>query len=210
MLKVKKFPVGLLSTNCYVIEDLASGEAAIIDPGAYSNELVNYVRQYDIDKIKYVILTHGHFDHIGYAYTLSQITESKIIIGKDDSAFTSDANINLSAVFGMPCDCFNADIKVKENDIIKLGETKLKVLETPGHTKGGICLLSNDNNMFTGDTLMRGSMGRTDFPTGNHKDIIASLRRLAKLDGNYNVYCGHGADTTLEYERKNNYYLREN
>lgn len=209
MIKVQKFSVGALGTNCYVIEDLNSGEVAVIDPGAYSDELLRCINQYDIDKVKFVILTHGHFDHIGYAYTISQATQSRIVIGKKDSAFTSNSQLNLSMMFSMPCDSFNADIEVQENDIIKLGETELKVLETPGHTKGSICLLSNDGKLFTGDTLMKGSMGRIDFPTGNYNDMMCSLKRLVNLEGNYDVYCGHSADTTLEYERKNNYYLKE-
>ena len=208
MLNVNKFTVGDLGTNCFVIEDKSSGEVAIIDAGAYSKQLVNFIKNYDINKIKYVILTHGHFDHIGYAYPIAQTTQSKIIISKKDSKFTSDAMLNLSAMFGLPCDSFNASIEVQEGSIIELGETTLKVIETPGHTRGSICLISNDNKIFTGDTLMKDSMGRVDFPTGNSKDMDLSLKRLAELDGDYDLYCGHGANTTLDYERANNYYLK--
>lgn len=206
MLKVKKIIVGNLATNCYVIEDVESGEVAVIDPGAYSSELEETIKGYDREKVKYIILTHGHFDHIGYAYTLANENGSKIIIGQKENNFTSNPMLNLSGMFYMPCDSFKADIEVNDSDIIKLGKTNIKVIETPGHTMGSISLIA-DNKLFTGDTLMKCSMGRVDFPTGNLNDMKKSLKKLANLNGDYNVYCGHGEDTTLEYERKYNNYL---
>ena len=159
------------------------------------------------ENIKYILLTHGHFDHIGYAQALKEQTNAKLAISKADELLLSDNNLNLSmAFFGTGVPKTVADITLEDNDTLMLGDSRVTFISTPGHTKGSGCYII-DNNIFTGDTLMRLSMGRTDFPIGSDDDMKTSLKRLAALQENYNVYPGHGDYSTLNYEKGCNPYL---
>lgn len=207
MINVYSFTVGTLQLNCYVITDKATGDIAIVDPGDNSVAIKNLIENHK-DKLKYILLTHGHFDHIGYAKQLRQETNAQIVIGKAEERFLADSNLNLALPFmGISLSPFKPDIAIRDNDVIKLGETEIKFLWTPGHTIGSGCYVIG-NNIFTGDTLMKQSMGRTDLPTGSNKDMADSLKRLAHLHGEFNIYPGHGDMTTLTYERANNYYIK--
>lgn len=209
MLKVKTIPVGELMTNCYIISDEASGISAVIDPGSFTKKLDKAISKVGYDKIKYIILTHGHYDHIGGVNEILARTDFKaeIAVGEYDVPLLSNSTYNLSSFFeNKPIDNIKANISLSEGDIITIGESNLRVLHTPGHTQGSICLVG-EGVIFSGDTLFRCSMGRTDFPTGNSGDMARSLKRLASLDGDYTVYPGHNDSTTFAYEKHNNPYV---
>ncbi len=207
MIKVERFPVGELDANCFFVTDDEAQEAFLVDTGDYSFKLEERIKQFGAEKVKYILLTHGHFDHIGYVVEMKKkIPWAKIVIGEDDAHFTNEDDLNLAWHFGLSMKHFDADILVGEGSELNFGNEKIKVISTPGHTRGGVCYILGDN-IFTGDTLFRGSIGRTDFPTGDKEEMLQSLKKLSELDGNYNVYCGHESNTTLDFERKNNIYM---
>ncbi|MDD6447809.1 MAG: MBL fold metallo-hydrolase [Ruminococcus sp.] len=206
MITVQSVPVGALQVNCYMLKDSNTGFIAVVDPGDNCTALEKLV-EHEKENIKYILLTHGHFDHIGYAQALKEQTNAKLVISKAEEPLLSDNNLNLSmAFFGTGVPKTVADITLEDNDTLMLGDSKVTFISTPGHTKGSGCYII-DNNIFTGDTLMKLSMGRTDFPTGSDDDMKASLKRLAALQENYNVYPGHGDYSTLNYEKSCNPYL---
>lgn len=207
MIDVKAFCVGNLDTNCYLLIDADTQNMAVVDPGAYSRELCEYIEKIGGNKLLYVFLTHGHFDHIGYAKQLSDKFGAKICIGEFDKDFLSNGMLNLSQYCGESLEPFNADITLKDSEIIELGNTKIQFIHTPGHTIGSGCYVF-DNCILSGDTLFCESMGRTDFISGSYDDMMKSLKRLISLDGDYNVYPGHSAFTTLSHERKYNPCIR--
>lgn len=204
MLNIKCFPVGILETNCYLIEDTATGYLAVVDPGAKSPAMDKIIDNATENSLKYILLTHGHFDHIGNSENLRNEYGAKIVICEKEKDFLSKNTLNLStSIMNTPLKPFKADVLLNENDTIMLGNSKITLIETPGHTYGGACYII-DNNLFCGDTLFKESMGRTDFPTGNYTNLIQSLQKLKSLNGNYNVFPGHGELSNLEYERQHN------
>lgn len=209
MIKVKTFSVGMLPTNTYVITDEATGISAVVDPACNDSSLIDYLDSIGKDKISYVLLTHGHFDHIGYAYECSQKYDAQIMISSLEKPFLSDVSLNLATMLrGFVLEPFDAHIYLNDNDIFSLGESKIQFISTPGHTSGGGCYICLDDNIiFSGDTLFYLSMGRTDFPTGNQFELLKSLRKICDLPGDYKVYPGHNRTTTLSFERENNPYL---
>ena len=207
MIKIERFVVGEIEANCFFVTDDEENLAFLVDTGDYSFELKERIKEFGADKVKYILLTHGHLDHIGYASEMrEEFPSAKIVIGKDDAHFTNEDDLNLSSLFGMTFRHFDADILVEDESELAFGSKKIKVISTPGHTKGGVCYIFGDC-IFTGDTLFRGCIGRTDFPTSSKEDMKKSLEKLEALDGNYKVYCGHESNTTLDYERKNNIYM---
>ncbi len=203
MIRIKTFPVGALQVNCYFVEDVESGSIAVIDPGDNSNAFDSFITE-NKENIKYILLTHGHFDHIGYANKLKELTNAQIAISSIEEPLLSDSNLNLSLMFfGKSLPTINADILLDNDSTLMLGNTEIKYISTSGHTAGSGCFIIGDS-IFTGDTLMRLSMGRTDFPTSSINDMISSLNKLKSLDNSYKVYPGHGSASTLEYEKKNN------
>lgn len=211
MIKVKTLTVGMLATNCCIATDEATGYTAVIDPGEFTPSLDKALSEIGYENIKYILLTHGHFDHIGGTKNILEKTGNKaeIAIGEKDVPLLSDSTNNLSLYF-----CFEKDpitdipcnIALHDGDAITLGESILKVMHTPGHTAGSICFIG-EGVIFSGDTLFFCSHGRTDFPTGSDAQMKESLIRLTSIKGNYTVYPGHNDSTTLEYERKNNPYI---
>lgn len=211
-LNIKNFQVGTLETNCYIVWDSNFiNEAVIIDPGADSDILLKFIKNNNL-KIKYIINTHGHADHIAMNNELKNVfNDSKILINENDAEYLSDPEKNLSTWIDLKITSYHADAYLKESDIIKFADNKhsFKIIETPGHTKGCVCLLLDNKYLFSGDTLFNGSIGRTDLPGSSSKQILESLKKLKVLDKNIIVYPGHGKFSTIESELKNNFFLQK-
>ncbi len=207
MVNIEKYTVGILKTNCYLIEDLRTGEMAIVDPGSSSKELSARVDECK-NKIKYILLTHGHFDHIQAVKKYKDITKSKLVAYKGEETLILDPDLNLSSRYvNKDLGRIKIDILLSNLDKLMLGETEITLIHTPGHTSGSCCYIIDDN-IISGDTLFRGDIGRTDLATGNYDDMMKSLKMLADLEGDYKVYPGHGKETTLDFERQNNNYFK--
>lgn len=205
MTDIKVYPVTEIMTNCYLITDKDTGYMAVVDPGGKSEKLIDDIKSGG--ELKYVILTHGHYDHIGYAKQLASMFTAEIICGEYTNEFLNNNLLNHSAFHpDFNIEPFSGDIILSDGDCFNLGKTCIKYIYTPGHTKDSGCYIF-DNNIITGDTLFRESFGRTDLPTGNDDDMINSIRRLKNIDGNYIVYPGHGMMSDLNFERKYNYLM---
>ena len=200
-MKIEVQQVGQLMTNCYIVWDEHTKNAAVIDPGDDGAYLANCLKQNGLT-LQYILLTHGHFDHIGGVYELKETC------GADPKIYMSHKDLHLEAVFHEAVLLDPADvIDWADGDTVTMDSITFRVLTTPGHTPGSVCLIADDV-IFSGDTLFQGSCGRTDFPGGSWSDMCASLRRLYELKGNYTVLSGHTGSTTLERERKTNMFMQ--
>lgn len=204
MTQIKSITLGELGNNCYLITDQASGLSALVDCTDDSKEMRDFIGS---AKLEYILLTHGHFDHIGGVAAISRDYGAKVVISAQDASMLSSGKASLSAFFGIKQDKITPDLTVSEGSSLMLGETQIKVLATPGHTKGGVCYLLKDC-IFTGDTLFFCSCGRTDFPGGSSTEMMQSLKRLSALDGSLKVFPGHDRATTIAFEKSNNPYMR--
>lgn len=206
-MKIITMRVGALQTNCYVLADESTHTAAIIDPGANFAGILAELENASCTA-EYIILTHGHFDHAGAAKELIVATGAKLVAHKLEAEIIASATLSLHSIFtSKPYQPLVADILVAEGDSLPLGSLELKFMHTPGHTQGGCSIICGDN-IFCGDTVFKENIGRTDFPTANPIEMSRSVKRIAAIEGEYNLYPGHGETTTLSYERKNNPYMR--
>ncbi len=197
-MQVKTFSVGQLGTNCYVVTDEKTLSCAVIDPGAESGLILNYIDDNHLT-VKAIFITHGHYDHTGAVPSVYEATKATVYIHALD--VNKEGVDNDLKYRGGDELCF-----YKEGDLIPVGGLEFHVMETPGHSRGSVTLRCEDC-LFTGDTLFRGSCGRTDFPGGSRIAIMGSLRRLASLEGDFEVFPGHMDATSLERERRYNPYM---
>ena len=199
-MKIKAMQVGEIGTNCYLLEDEGAKAAAIIDPGGDAERILAQVRA-DGVRVECILLTHAHFDHTGAVKALRRALPGvKVYLHPEDAARLGSGS--------MPALGETADYA--EGDTVTVGALSVKVLHTPGHTPGSVTLLVEGQNvLFTGDTLFQGSMGRTDLAGGSYQVIMVSLKRLAGLTGDYHVLPGHMDGSTLDRERRTNYYLMQ-
>ena len=200
-MKVKLLRVGPIGTNCYILEDDQTNLAAVIDPGD-EPELIQEALEKEGVEVRYLLLTHGHYDHTTAVPALHRVyPQADIYIHQ------ADANGAGSTLFPLAGEV--DDLKLyDEGDVIRLGDHEIQVLHTPGHSPGSVTLKVEDV-LFTGDTLFAGSCGRTDLRGGSYEEIMASLKRLGQLEGDFHVCPGHDRTSTLERERQYNPFLRE-
>ena len=200
-MKIEVQQVGELMTNCYIVWDENTGNAAIIDPGDDGAYLADCLKKNNLT-LQYILLTHGHYDHTGGVAELRQTCGTEPVI------YMSEKDLGLRPVFGEPAVLEPQWITDwKEGDTVVMDSVTFQVLETPGHTPGSVCLVCDDV-IFSGDTLFQGSCGRTDFPGGSWDQMSASLKRLYELPGDYLVLSGHTGSTRLDRERKTNMFMR--
>ena len=201
---LKRIPGGMLESNCYMLGE--NGEGAVIDAGVGSENIVKAAAEAAL-KIKYIILTHSHIDHICSVDGIKDKTGAKVLVHDADAAALLDNALNLASFFGNRKPFRGPDETLKDGDALDVGGLKLEILHTPGHSAGSICIKAG-NIVFTGDTLFKMSIGRTDLGNGSYSDIINSIKnKLMTLDDNVVVYPGHGDSTTIGYERIHNPYV---
>ncbi|MCI5650875.1 MAG: MBL fold metallo-hydrolase [Ruminococcus bromii] len=194
---------GPLAENCYVLADETTGDAAVIDPGFENDRLMAALKDLNV---RLILLTHGHFDHIGGAERLRDVTGAPIASFETEAALAADPKINGSLMMlRRPIAC-TVDLFLQDSETFTVGTVPVTVLHTPGHTAGGCCYITPEA-VFTGDTLMGYSIGRCDMPTGDESQLMTSLQKLTDLPGDPDICGGHGPVTTLLREKRNNPYL---
>lgn len=203
-MKVISEKFGSMDNNCSLIIDEKTNQSALVDCNEFSQKMIDMIGDTDL---KYILLTHGHFDHIIGVKSVKEKYGAQVVISKEDEPMLNSSKLSLAVFCNAPQNNVDADIIVKDGDEITLGEIKIKVMATPGHTSGSVCYIA-ENCIFSGDTLFYCSCGRTDFPSGSHEQMMSSLQKLKSLDGDYKVYTGHNNLTTLDFERKNNPYMK--
>lgn len=189
-------------TNTYVVTDEETGETAVVDPGVNDEKLIEKLKE---KPVKFILITHGHFDHIGGVNFVKERTGAKVVVHKEDEEMLNDCEKNC----GENTEPIIADILVEDGSKLMLGNSEITVMHTPGHTKGGVCyIFPQDRVLFSGDTLFKLTAGRTDLYGGNPRTELMSLEKIGGLDGDYIVYPGHDDSTTLDFERQYNRYMK--
>ncbi len=201
---LETFEVGIYAVNCYIVAD-DNKVGAVIDPGGNVDKIKKLIDKRGLD-IKYILLTHGHGDHIGAVEQLKNKTGAKVAAHKKEKEILNDKDKNLTGCMGVEHISFDADEYFSDGDIIKVGELKFEVIHTPGHTPGGSCFRLGDY-LFTGDTLFTGSIGRTDLFGADPSKMENSLKRLKSIDEDLKVLPGHGRASSLEFEKERNPYM---
>ena len=196
---IKTIPVGQMEENCYVVTDETTLNCAVIDPGDESNTILDYLEDNRLH-CAVILLTHGHFDHVGAVDTVREETGAAVYMHPADDTGGRDPR--------RPYRLDQYGRYYREGDIVTVDALRFEVLETPGHTPGSVTLRCGDA-LFTGDTLFRGTCGRTDLEGGSTEEMLRSLKRLCDLPGDYEVYPGHNEPSTLVRERNMNYYCRQ-
>lgn len=199
--------VGVLETNSYILYDSETRDALVIDPGDEGEEILKDIEKRRLS-LKYIINTHGHFDHIGANGFLKEASGAKIAIHVEDAFLLKNAPMHASS-FGLnSATSPEPDFILRDGDDVKIGNIALKIIHTPGHTKGGICLYY-DSQVFVGDTIFAGSVGRTDLPGSlSYTELIKSIEeKLLPLGNDVKVFPGHGPETSIGEERLSNPYL---
>jgi glyoxylase-like metal-dependent hydrolase (beta-lactamase superfamily II) len=199
MTEIKRFPVGYLQTNCYVVTSDGYDGAVLVDIGGGFGKITDYLAEKG-KKAVAALFTHGHFDHIFDAFKW-QKCGVKLYISEQDAGLLENGNGNLASNYGLIIPPAKADFLVKDGDKLVFGDMNFSVMHTPGHTAGGVCYILDEKIIFSGDTLFFHSYGRTDFGGGDFDDISASVKKILALDGDRIVYPGHGESTTLKEER---------
>ncbi|HHV99365.1 MAG TPA: MBL fold metallo-hydrolase [Clostridiaceae bacterium] len=204
-MELRYLSTGMFESNCYVVGN--NGEGIVIDPGAKASSIVKLVEEMKLD-IKYILLTHAHIDHMCYLDEARSMLNARVMVHEADAPALSDEILNGSALFTIGMTFKEADILLQDRYSFEVGGMKFEIIHTPGHSPGSICIKTG-NYLFTGDTLFRMSVGRTDLGKGSHRDLMNSIKnKLMVLDDNVVVYPGHGESSTIAFERENNPFIR--
>lgn len=207
-MKIKKFEVGPLLVNCYVVYNEKTKDAFIIDPGDEPDLVVDFIKEENL-YIKYIICTHGHFDHIGAVKELKDETGAKIILHKEEIEIYKNSPEVARLFFGMEIESQpEPDQLIEDGETLLIFGREVKFIHTPGHSPGSISIYLN-GYLFTGDTLFAGSVGRTDLIGGNMQKLLSSLKKLATFPPDTVVLPGHGPKTKIEFEKKSNPFYHE-
>lgn len=199
--------MGAMGANCYLYACMESKKAAIIDPGADGKRIYRWVLEKNL-KVDYILLTHGHVDHIGAVDELRELLgDVSVGIHAGDAGMLTDGKQNLSSYFGPGLVLKKADFLLQDGQELAIGKQTLKVISTPGHSPGGVCFLSAEG-LFSGDTLFAGSIGRTDFPGGSLEQLLEGIKKkLLTLPEDTRVLPGHGEETSIGEEKRDNPFL---
>jgi len=197
---IKTVQVGELRTNCYIVASSKTREAVIIDPGDEAEKIIDAI---ETEKLKPILIvnTHAHPDHVGANFKLAEKYDIVAALGEDGYKMIEDFRGYFEDFSGLKIEDLSIERLLKDNNMIDIGELKLKVIKTPGHSKGSICLYGN-GVLFSGDTLFAGTYGRTDIPGGSEEEMQESIKKLMELPDETVVYPGHGSRTTIAEERK--------
>ena len=196
---IKTLPVGDLETNCYLVTNEKTLESVVIDPGDESNTILDYLESNHLS-CKAIFLTHGHYDHVGAVDAVQEETRSTVYMNAKDDAKNMHS-------FHFPFTLPENGRYYDDGDVLTVAGIDFTILSTPGHTPGSVVIQAEDA-LFTGDTLFRGSCGRTDLDGGNMEDMLQSLKKICSLEGDYEIYPGHMDCSSLIRERNFNYYCR--
>jgi hydroxyacylglutathione hydrolase len=204
---IEFMPVGPIMANCYIVGCKETLEAVVIDPGDDADMILMKLNELKL-KVKYIINTHGHFDHVGANRKLKEATGAELLIHALDAPMLGSL-AQAAASFGLQSENSpSPDKTIDDGDIITFGKISFKVIHTPGHSPGGISLYTN-GYLFVGDTLFQGSIGRTDLPGGNFNTLKSSIQnKLFPLDDNIRVFTGHGPETSIGKEKRYNPFVR--
>ena len=204
---IKKLVVGPLEENSYIVADEKTKQALVIDPGDEPDRIIELIKN-NAFEVKAIICTHAHFDHIGAVGDVKKVTGAKVLIHESDMELYRGAK-DQAAFWGYDLDDIpEPDTFLNEGDEVRIGNLTFKVLHTPGHSPGGICLYG-EGVVFTGDTLFQGSVGRTDFHGGDMAKLKESFKRLLGLPEDTTVFSGHGPETTIGREKRENFFITE-
>lgn len=199
--------MGAMGANCYILSCPETKKAVVIDPGADGKRLQRWILEKGY-QIEYILLTHGHFDHIGAVDDLRELFQTKVGIHEADAAMLTNGQANLSSFVGRAFEMKSADFLLEDGQVLTVGNLSITVLATPGHTQGGVCFLTSEG-LLSGDTLFDGSIGRTDFPGGSLEQLLDGIgKKLLVLPEETRVYPGHGSETTIGREKRENPFLR--
>ena len=203
-MKIKRITPGFSCANTYIVYDENTNDGVMIDPGGMAEKLLTESQGI---KIKYIILTHAHFDHIGALEEVAEKTGAQVVIHELEASSLTDSRYNLCGLAGVPENSREADKMVCDGQELLVGTISLKFIHTPGHTKGGMCIFVNDEILITGDTLFNGSIGRSDFEGGDYNTLISSIEKIICLDEKIKIYPGHGEESTIGFEKHTNPYI---
>jgi len=204
---LERIVVGPLEENTYIIGDEVTNQAIVVDPGDESDRIIEIIKERGL-QVHTIICTHTHFDHVGAVGDIKKATGARILIHKEDQQVYETAKDH-AAFWGYDFDDIpQPDGFIDEGDDIQVGDIKFRVMHTPGHSPGGICLYGG-GVLITGDTLFKGSVGRTDFPGGSMEELKKSFRRLLGLPEGTKIFSGHGPETTVGMEKRTNYFVNE-